>query len=188
MPRTHTFPIICNWTDGTWTQENYDFPEIPDGKKPRYERIMARIHERLGENSPYQLVNFILTPAIDDRYNDEDLTYPHGDKYPIAPTVPGLYLQLWNGRRDYVNPNALEDCGFDGPCIGPLGCVSLTYGHHIKLQPTKNHSITHFWSTPNQSELQDMIINNDGYIEHEGCCYGDWTVYYHNGEPQCQNT
>lgn len=187
MPRTHTFPILCCWTNGQWTEENYDFPELPDGKEPTKDQVLAKIEERLGENSPYQLADFILTPAIDDEFADEDFWYPHGEKYPLAPTARGLYLKLWNGRRDYVPCDELGDCGFDGPVIGPVYNVQTTYGAEIKMEAEPGFSISHFFPPDHEPRLRGetmhiLFIDGDGYIEHDGCCYGDWSIYYHNGE------
>lgn len=185
MPRTHTFPIICNWTDGTWTQENYDFPEIPDGKEPSRHQVIAKIQNRLTNTSPYQLSDFILTPAIDDLFNEEDTTYPHGDKYPMAPTVPGLYLRMWNGNRDYVPGDYVDDWGFDGPHIGPLKYVQVTYGVTVRFEPADGCDITHFLPEPDKTDEQGLSINSLGYLCHDECCYGDWSIYYHAGEPEC---
>ena len=117
---------------------------------------------------------------------DEDFSYPHGEKYPLNAVAPGLYIKLWNGRREHVAVGAFEDCGFDGPVVGPLEYVGVTYAAEIKFEPADGYSISRFFPEGHGPDIRGgslytLRIDKDGYVEHDDCCYGDWTIFCHNG-------
>lgn len=66
--------------------------------------------------------------------------------------------------------------------IGPLKYVQITYGVTVRFEPADGCDITHFLPEPSKTDEQNLSINSLGYLCHDGCCYGDWSIYYHNGE------
>jgi hypothetical protein len=71
-----------------------------------------------------------------------------------------VYLFLWNGHKPGQLP---DDCGEDGPILGPYKYVQVTYGSHIKAYK------------PND-ECEDFVVGQNGWISHDGVLYGDFSI------------
>lgn len=95
------------------------------------------------------------------------------------PTQEGLYLNLEHGRH-YIGEK-LNNWGFDGPSIGPLKYVHVTYMSELKygfVDPMETMGFDH--------EGEITII--DSLIEVDGCYYGDWSVEYYRPTQQVKET
>jgi hypothetical protein len=68
-----------------------------------------------------------------------------------------LYLRLFHGRLD---KNAdMDDWGLDGPVLGPLRCVHVTYMCDIFIG----------------DEFENLLVEGD-LVVYKDVYYGDWTV------------
>ncbi len=116
--------------------------------------------------------------------------YPHGNKYPrlddngdLPPGKPaGLYLRLFNGHTINSDPETWpDDWGFEGPLIGPLFYVQTTYNSELKCEPAPGFTLARQFPPENREddELYVLGIDKDGYLNHDGCGYGDWIAFYH---------
>ena len=81
-----------------------------------------------------------------------------------------LYLHLYHGRRSV--DERLESWGADGPWIGPLRSIRITYAHTVKLT----------FVDPQQAESFGLRINQpwlnvrNSMMRHGGVWYGEWDV------------
>lgn len=92
-------------------------------------------------------------------------------EYP-APTAPGLYAHFLNGfpadeyDAYYI---ARDDQGVDGPRVGPLDSVGLTYGN-LRLHPSSVRTYLDF-------DLDDDVVTGLDRLEDmpvlHGVAYGD---------------
>ena len=78
-----------------------------------------------------------------------------------------VYVFLYNGMKDVDNPP--DDCGFDGPVLGPFDLVQITYGEHVKLYDISG----------NQGLITELVYR-DGMIIYGDEYYGDISVYSDN--------
>lgn len=104
-------------------------------------------------------------------------------------TNPGVYLHLFHGR-DAVDQD-MEDWGFDGPTIGPLRYVHLTYLSDPKIAADEEvirrffpdyaaeydaFALKHSNSNCPFWEEHTMETSND-LIKYAGKFYGDFSVF-----------
>lgn len=75
-----------------------------------------------------------------------------------------MYLELYNGRN-FPNEE-IDDWGFEGPILGPLTSVQLTYLFHLKLH---NEDENGRWTLFDLMGEEDMIKFKDKF-------YGDALV------------
>jgi hypothetical protein len=85
-----------------------------------------------------------------------------------------VYLNLFHGR---ISPKTrLDDWGFNGPVLGPLSSVHITYGFHIKfdfVQPTNYHGLGE--SFP--KNLDELFVDKDGLVLLFKAYYGDYSIF-----------
>lgn len=182
MARRNTYIITRLWNNGTWDEEPYDFPELPNGTTPTTEQLVTKVLATLSEQLGATLSLAIAqSEPLDEGYTDDDYTHPNLMAYPIYGAdddhlTPGLYLVLWNGRRAYIDRDELDDQGFDGPIIGPLENYQTTYGYHLKLYPSPGHNLNkYFGGKSDGTGVYDLHVVEDE-LEHDGCYYGDWSA------------
>lgn len=72
-----------------------------------------------------------------------------------------VYLELFHGRRD--PDEDMDDWGFQGPIIGPLKYVHITYQSNLKI-------------ASDEDEDRDIIFFHDDMIYYDGAWYGDWSI------------
>ena len=71
-----------------------------------------------------------------------------------------IYVRLFRGRTD---PNQdIDDCGLDGPTLGPYEFVHTTYALNLKLG--RNGTCNELFC------YEDMVY-------YGGVYYGDWTAF-----------
>jgi len=72
-----------------------------------------------------------------------------------------LYIRLFHGRTD---PNQdMDECGSDGPVLGPYEFVHTTYKNFIRLgKPDDN--------------CEELFLHED-MLYYNGVYYGDWSVF-----------
>ena len=106
---------------------------------------------------------------------------------PALPLQPGkLYLRLYHGRA--TPDEQMEDWGSDGPVIGPLGSIHVTYMCHLKFAAAPDVMERFFpevmaqWQASGVSnghgplcDWQFHVI--DDLIEYGGILYGDWSTF-----------
>lgn len=93
--------------------------------------------------------------------------------YGSKPKKPGLYLDLFHGRR--LPLEQMNDWGFDGPTIGPLKWCHTTYAFNIKIQFENSVDAVNYFGIQREQFLLDM---NGDLVVFDGKYFGDWTVYY----------
>jgi hypothetical protein len=96
----------------------------------------------------------------------EDEDYPHVRN--VAKQAP-VYLHLFHGRF-----RTDEDCdgwGFNGPTIGPLDYVHVTYMCDVKFGFQDGHDAKVFGL-----EQDDHLKIDGDCVEFDGRFYGDWSV------------
>lgn len=99
--------------------------------------------------------------------------------------MTGVYLHLFHGRKDPHED--MDDWGFDGPTIGPLEYVHVTYGDDVKFACSWETAKTFFkakadaWSSAYPDMLkysfESHIPTYEGCIIYDGDYYGDWSVF-----------
>lgn len=97
--------------------------------------------------------------------------------YPIyGENLPqkGLYLGLLHGRK--TENERLSDWGENGAVIGPLKFVHTTYGCEVNIQFTNQKDAKKYGLG-----VENSLSINDGLLEFDGMLYGDWTVFYGEG-------
>ncbi|MBT2245899.1 hypothetical protein JQK15_20515 [Sphingobium sp. BHU LFT2] len=106
---------------------------------------------------------------------------------PALPLQPGkLYLRLYHGRA--TPDEQMEDWGSDGPVIGPLASIHVTYTCHLKFAAAPDVMERFFpevmaqWQASGVSNghgpLCDWQFNViDDLIEYGGILYGDWSTF-----------
>ena len=84
----------------------------------------------------------------------------------------GTYIELLHGRKD--PEEHMEDWGFNGPIIGPVSWVHMTYMSHLRFRfnSTKAARENGF----NDPDDHDLNIVDD-MIELDGNYYGDFSIY-----------
>lgn len=82
-----------------------------------------------------------------------------------------VYLHLYHGRD--TRGEEMNDWGFDGPVIGPLDYVHMTYGSTVTV--SGNPEVIEQFFGERESEFTIEIL--DGLFSVGGKFYGDWTVY-----------
>jgi len=103
-----------------------------------------------------------------------------------------IYLHLYHGRHT-VNEH-LDDWGFEGPTIGPLEYVHVTYMCDVKFSAPP-HVMDQFfpeviseWRAKGYSNAADPLCDwqlniVEDLIEYRGKFYGDWSVFIADLEP-----
>ncbi|WOF44313.1 hypothetical protein KNJ79_05120 [Sphingopyxis indica] len=102
--------------------------------------------------------------------------------------MTGVYLHLFHGRN--APDEQLDDWGFDGPTIGPLEYVHVTYMCDIKIAAHLDvieeffpEKFAEMKSWAGGRELSDVHPTDhhlpvvDGLVEHDGKFYGDFSVF-----------
>jgi hypothetical protein len=84
----------------------------------------------------------------------------------------GLYLRLFHGR--IRKDEDLDDWGFDGPHLGPLRYVNMTYTSDIKFAFETPEDALKFGF---EDEFDCMIDFVEGLLPYKGGFYGDISVY-----------
>lgn len=74
------------------------------------------------------------------------------------PKTEGVYIHLFHGRNNV--DEAMDDWGFDGPVLGPLPYVHVTYMSDIKIG----------------DDFEPLQIKGD-CVEYDGKYYGDWSMF-----------
>jgi hypothetical protein len=105
-----------------------------------------------------------------------------------APSVPApacVYLRLFHGRRD---PEAdLEEWGSEGPVIGPLAFVHVTYLCHVKFAASPQVMERFFpdvisdWRSRGLANAKAPLCDwhldvAADLILYDGVYYGDWSI------------
>ena len=75
-----------------------------------------------------------------------------------------VYLELFNGRHH--PEEELDDWGFDGPVLGPLPFVQITYKSYVRLG----------YGLEQYKNLEALNIDTNGYILFAGGFYGDMSI------------
>lgn len=92
----------------------------------------------------------------------------------------GLYIGLTHGRD---NPgDSPEDWGPNGALIGPLKWVHGVYTHHMNLSFENPEDERRYITAGVIGEEPFGLEYVDDMLKSGGKYYGDWTVFYHNGE------
>lgn len=175
MPTT-TYRVCTLWNDGAWTKIAYTFPTATPTSDEIHKTVLASLNPQRQAELVYA---FIMDEAEPPTRVDDDFRHPNVNAYPILEADDdhmdaGLYLGLYNGRRNYVARQELEDQGFNGPLIGPLETYQTTYGYHIKLYPAQGYNLDKYFGGNNDGTgCYDLHVIEDE-LEHDGCCYGDW--------------
>ncbi len=106
---------------------------------------------------------------------------------PTLPLEPGkLYLRLYHGRA--TADEQMEDWGSDGPVIGPLVSIHVTYMCHVKFATTPDVMERFFpdvmaqWRARGVSNGHGPVCDwqfnvIDDLIEYGGTLYGDWSTF-----------
>lgn len=92
------------------------------------------------------------------------------------PDRPGLYLGLFHGRK--TPDENMDDWGFEGPLVGPLKYLQVTYMGTMRLHFENPKDAQLFGLDPASPFLfltEDLIKIGEAY-------YGDWTAQYYNSE------
>lgn len=94
------------------------------------------------------------------------------DDYPYIRNVakrPPVYLHMFHGRDN--KESDIDGWGFNGPTIGPLDWVHMTYMCHLRGQFQDGHEAKKF----GLDQEFDFRINED-CLEFDGKLYGDWSI------------
>lgn len=103
------------------------------------------------------------------------------------PLEPGrLYLSLFHGRKSI--DEQLDDWGFDGPTIGPLDYIQVTYMSDVKFSASPEVMDWFFpdviaeWRAKGYSNakgpLCDWQFDIEGdLIHYQDAYFGDWSVF-----------
>jgi hypothetical protein len=104
------------------------------------------------------------------------MNIPIVDKVDMKTLPKGIYVELYHGRDNA--DDEMEDWGFNGPVIGPLEHVHVTYHSHIRLGFVHEHDELRYRAAGvignepfDLSWFEDMIMSG-------GKFYGDWSVIY----------
>jgi hypothetical protein len=104
----------------------------------------------------------------------------------------GVYLHLFHGRKD--PDEQMDDWGLEGPVIGPLNYVHVTYmatvrvgirrslverffpsEHQRMLDFVAKHPTTSSYVDPDR--IEDVWLGtHEDMIKHEGVYYGDFSI------------
>ena len=90
--------------------------------------------------------------------------------------IGGLYLDCFHGR--YLVKQDMDDWGFQGPRIGPLKWVHLTYASDVKIAFENEEDAKAFGC----DQFMTMIDFVDGLFPFGGAYYGDISTYVETGE------
>jgi hypothetical protein len=85
------------------------------------------------------------------------------------PAKSGMYLTMIHGRNH--PEDQLHDWGFDGPMIGPLEYVHVTYCS------TVNIGVIHEGQSLNLHDTMEIV--RGALLLFKGKYYGDWATEYH---------
>lgn len=116
-------------------------------------------------------------------------TLPTSSNSWVTMSEAGVYLKLFHGRN--AVDEELDDWGFDGPEIGPLEYVHVTYMCDIKFAMSYSVAAKFFpdeaeehaeWCAVNEIPLDRYKIYHylgihEALVVHDGKFYGDWSVY-----------
>lgn len=109
------------------------------------------------------------------------------------PFEPGrLYLSLFHGRKSI--DEQLDDWGFDGPTIGPLEYVQVTYMCDVKFAASPAVMDRFFpdvmteWRAKGYSNVKGPLCDwqfhiEDDLIRYQDAYFGDWSVFLAGLEP-----
>jgi hypothetical protein len=98
----------------------------------------------------------------------EDEGYPHIRNVAKNPPV---WLHLFHGRTDPEGKDMPDGWGFNGPTIGPLHYVHVTYMCDVKYGFQDQHDAAKF-GLPDEGHFK--IVGD--LIEHDGRFYGDFSI------------
>lgn len=104
--------------------------------------------------------------------NPTDLN-PRRLQYGERPTQPGMYLGLFHGRNS--RKEDMNDWGFAGPVLGPLGYCHTTYMAHMHLRFLHGQDARICCNSGHLSVDLEVV---EDMIHFEGAYYGDWTVFF----------
>lgn len=98
---------------------------------------------------------------------------------------PGLYLDLYHGYSSHEERNeASGDWGEQGPIIGPLEHVQITYATHIKFCFVSDEDAKLFAGLEVRNGTQSDLTMDEDCIIYGDMLYGDMVVYYvPHGDP-----
>jgi len=82
-----------------------------------------------------------------------------------------MYLDLYHGRKD--PDEDMDGWGFDGPIIGPLEHMHMTYMDTFRIF-FKDIPLAHKngW----EGVDDNWVIHNEGLVLFQGNYYGDWSI------------
>ena len=91
-------------------------------------------------------------------------------RHEITEKQPGkMYIQLLHGRKTV--DEELEDWGYDGPCLGPIEWMHITYNNTLNIQFVGETEPTDICL----SEKDGLCLTTD-FFYYNGSYYGDWEV------------
>lgn len=141
---------------------------------------MARLKEGNGYNDVSRnkaIVSAVMTISDEISFNDLKHYIPTEYVRDSEPDEPGMYFMLMHGRDHYNDQ--LHDWGFDGPFIGPLKAVHITYNCTINFVFPEN-----LWEGDNSTGPMNVPVFSGCFL-FGGKYYGDWE-YVHYSEDEIQ--
>ena len=89
----------------------------------------------------------------------------------------GMYLALFHGRD--TADKQMDDWGFNGPLIGPLGYVHTTYDSEIKIRFLNEHGYRseEVYGQETGGNEEVVFRTHGELFPFAGKFYGDWTVF-----------
>lgn len=104
------------------------------------------------------------------------MNIPIIDEVELSTLPKGVYVALYHGRDDV--DDEMEDWGFNGPLIGPLKSVYVTYHSHIRLIFLNADDEKRYIDAGVIGAEPFMLGWTDDMITSGGKFYGDWDVFY----------
>lgn len=103
----------------------------------------------------------------------------YGDNAALKKLPTGLYIGCFHGRK--TPDEELADWGAQGPVIGPLEYVHLTYMGDPKFEFASFEDAQRYFHLDNEhNQTEGNFDVVDGMlVVGDGMYYGDWTVFYH---------
>lgn len=96
-----------------------------------------------------------------------------------------VYIHLYHGRNNPAED--MDDWGFEGPVIGPLAYVHVTYLCDVKFACTPEVFRKFWpvqaaaWDEKGYSNMNGPLVDynfkiHEDLIEYDGKFYGDWSI------------
>lgn len=104
------------------------------------------------------------------------MNIPIMDEVELSTLPKGVYVALYHGRNNA--DDEMDDWGFNGPLIGPLKNVYVTYHSHIRLIFLNDADEKRYIAAGVIGEEPFMLGWEDDMIKSDGKFYGDWDVFY----------